>query len=62
MIIIDANVLSMHIGDSNISLHEVIVTQINTIYQPTIKILTQINDNLTKAQAVIEVLQWLCRL
>ena len=54
--------ISMHTGDSNISLHEVIVTQINTIYQATIKILTQINDNLTKAQAVIEVLQWLCRL
>ena len=54
--------IPVHTGDSNISLHEAIVTRVNTIYQATIKNLAQINDNLTKAQTVIEVLQWLCGL
>jgi len=48
----------MYIGDSNVSLHEAIVTRVNTIYQATIKNLTQMNDNLSKAQTVIEVISF----
>ena len=42
------------LGESNISLHEAIVTRVNTIYRATIKNLTHINDNLATAQGVIE--------
>ena len=49
-------VFDVYLGESNISLHEAIVSRVNTIYRATIKNMTHINDNLATAQGVIEVI------
>ena len=44
------------LGDANLSLRKNIVDQILKLYHATCRNLTAVNDNLSKAQVVIEVI------